>query len=157
MNMSAKGLDALKDEEGCVLHEYRDQAGLPSIGIGHLLTRSELASGKIVIDGVPVKYADGITMQQALRLLAQDLHPAEEAVRNNVKVSLSQNQFDALVSFTFNVGTGAFAGSTLLKQLNQSNYVAVPEQLARWNKAGGKVCDTLVHRRAREAKMWSAA
>lgn len=155
MNTSARGLDFLKIEEGCVLHVYKDQAGLPSIGIGHLLTKSERASGKIVIKGESVKYADGITQQQALDLLAQDVAPAEEAVRFGVKVILSQNQFDALVSFTFNVGTGAFSGSTLLKQLNQGNYTDVPAQLVRWTRAGGKVCDTLVNRRAREARLWT--
>jgi lysozyme len=155
LRMSAKGLQALQKEEGCVLHVYRDQAGLPTIGIGHLLTKSERTSGKIVIGGVSVKYADGITQQQALDLLAQDLHPAEDAVRNSVKVQLSQNQFDALVSFTFNAGTGGFTNSTMLKLLNKGQYDAVPKQMARWVYADGQVCDDLEERRAREAKLWS--
>jgi lysozyme len=155
MNMSSKGLVALKNEEGCVLHVYKDQAGLPTIGVGHLLTKAELSSGKIVINGTAIKYGDGITTQQAMDLLAQDLHPAEDAVRNGVKVSLSQNQFDALVSFTFNAGTGGFTNSTMLKLLNKGQYDAVPKQMARWVYVDGQVCDDLEERRAREAKLWS--
>ena len=68
-------------------------AGLPTIGVGHLLTRSELTSGKIVINGVPVKYADGLTEQQVTDLLAQDVKPAATVVNSNVKVPLNQNQY----------------------------------------------------------------
>lgn len=155
MQMSNRGLELLKHEEGCVLHVYGDQAGLPSIGIGHLLTKAELSSGKILIAGIPVKYANGITLQQALDLLEQDLQPAEAVVRARVKVDLTQNQFDALTSFAFNAGIGAFANSTLLKLLNQGDYAAVPAQLARWVHADGKVCDDLVERRQRETGIWN--
>jgi lysozyme len=153
--MSKNGLSLLKAWEGCVLHQYKDPAGLPSIGIGHLLTRAELASGKIVINGLPVKYTAGITTQQALDLLAQDLIPAERAVNTGVKVGLTQNQFDALTSFAFNAGDGAFAGSTLLRLLNQGQYSQVPAQLMRWVHAGGEVCDVLKDRRAAEVKLWN--
>ena len=155
MQMSQHGLELLTQWEGCELKVYNDSAGLPTIGVGHLLTKSELTSGKIVIGGAPVKYGAGITQQQAEQLLAQDLDPAEAAVNGGVKVKLSQNQFDALTSFTFNVGTGAFASSTLLRLLNQGQYAQVPEQLMRWTRAGGRVVQGLVNRRQNEIKLWN--
>src|SRR5947199_9460312 len=120
MKMSPHGLQLLEQWEGFELKLYKDSAGLPTIGVGHLLTKAELSSGKITINGVSVKYGDGLTNQQVTDLLSQDVQPAAAAVNNGVKVPLNQNQFDALVSFTFNVGTGAFTSSTLLKVLNQS-------------------------------------
>jgi lysozyme len=155
MQMSQHGLDLLTQWEGCELKVYNDSAGLPTIGVGHLLTKSELMSGKISIGGVPVQYSNGLTQQQAETLLAQDLDPTEAAVNGGVKVTLSQNQFDALTSFTFNVGVGAFTGSTLLKLLNQKQYAQVPEQLMRWTRAGGRVVQGLVNRRQNEIKLWN--
>lgn len=155
MQMSQHGLSLLEQWEGFKLQVYKDSAGLPTIGVGHLLTRSELASGKIIINGVPVQYAGGLTQQQVTDLLAQDVTPAQQAVSTGVKVALNQNQFDALVSFTFNVGAGAFLGSTLLKLLNQGQYDQVPTQLLRWTRAGGVVVQGLVNRRNNEIKLWN--
>jgi lysozyme len=155
MQMSENGLELLKQWEGFELKVYKDSAGLLTIGVGHLLTKSELSSGKIVINGVTVKYANGLTEQQALDLLSQDVQPAEQTVNTNVKVPLNQNQFDALVSFTFNVGGGAFKSSTLLKVLNQKQYTEVPTQLLRWTRAGGKVVQGLLNRRQNEIKLWN--
>jgi lysozyme len=155
MQMSQHGLQLLEQWEGFKLQVYKDSAGLPTIGVGHLITKSEQASGTINIAGVPVNYAGGLTQQQVTDLLAQDVVPAQNAVNNGVKVALNQNQFDALVSFTFNVGVGAFTGSTLLKVLNQGQYDQVPTQLLRWTKAGGKVVQGLVNRRNNEIKLWN--
>lgn len=155
MQISEPGLELLKQWEGFELKVYKDSAGLPTIGVGHLITKSEQSSGNIVIAGVPVQYANGLTDQQALDLLSQDVQPAENSVNNGVKVDLNQNQFDALVSFTFNVGVGAFTSSTLLKVLNQGQYDQVPDQLRRWNKAGGKVVQGLVNRRENEVELWN--
>ncbi|HYY92981.1 MAG TPA: lysozyme [Pyrinomonadaceae bacterium] len=155
MQMSQHGLQLLEQWEGFKLQVYKDSAGLPTIGVGHLITKSEQASGTINIAGVPVKYAGGLTQQQVTDLLAQDVVPAQNAVNNGVKVALNQNQFDALVSFTFNVGVGAFTGSTLLKVLNQGQYDQVPTQLLRWTRAGGKVVQGLVNRRNNEIKLWN--
>ncbi len=155
MRMSDNGLELLKQWEGFKLEVYKDSAGLPTIGVGHLLTKSELASSKIVIGGVPVQYADGLTDQQVLDLLSQDVTPADQAVNTGVTVELNQNQFDALVSFTFNVGVGAFTSSTLLKVLNQQQYDQVPTQLLRWTRAGGQVVQGLVNRRQNEIKLWN--
>jgi lysozyme len=153
--MSEHGLELLKQWEGFKNTVYKDSAGLDTIGVGHLITSSEKSSGTITINGVAVQYANGLTDQQVLDLLSQDVQPAEQAVNNGVKVALDQNQFDALVSFTFNVGVGAFTSSTLLKVLNQSQYDGVPDQLRRWNKAGGQVVQGLVNRRENEVKLWN--
>lgn len=156
MKMSAHGLGLLEQWEGFKLKVYKDSAGLPTIGVGHLLTKSELTSGKIVIKGVSVKYANGLTNQQVIDLLAQDVAPVGQVVTKAVTVPLTQNQFDALVSFTFNVGNAAFTGSTLLKVLNQKQYKEVPEQLLRWTRSGGKVVPGLVNRRENEIKLWNS-
>jgi lysozyme len=154
MLMSQRGQAMLEQWEAFKLHVYKDSAGLPTIGVGHLLTKSELTSGKIIINGVAVRYANGLTQQQVNDLLAQDLKPAEQAVTSGVKVALNQNQFDALTSFAFNVGTGAFSGSTLLKVLNQGQYNQVPAQLMRWKHSGGQVTQGLINRREDEIKLW---
>jgi lysozyme len=154
MKMSEHGLKLLKEWEGQINHVYRDSAGYPTIGIGHLLTDVEKTAGHININDVAVDYSNGITDQQCLDLLAQDVTPAEHAVIANVTCELNQNQFDALVSFTFNIGVGAFASSTLVKLLNEGQYNQVPTQLMRWTKAGGKECDGLMARRSNESKLW---
>jgi lysozyme len=155
MQMSEHGLGLLQKWEGFELKVYKDSAGLPTIGVGHLLTRSELTSGKIVINGVPVQYSAGLTNQQALDLLGQDVKPAERAVNTGVKVALNQNQFDALVSFTFNVGGAAFTSSTLLKVLNQQQNDEVPKQFLRWVRSGGQVVQGLLNRRQNEISLWN--
>lgn len=154
MTMSEKGLQLLTDFEGFETEVYKDVAGLPTIGVGHLLTPSELSSGKIVINGQSVEYVNGLTTQQVHDLLAQDLQRFDAAVNDNVTVALKQYQFDALVSFSFNVGVGAFTGSTLLKVLNQGKYDDVPAQLRRWVYSGGQKVRGLVNRREHEVQMW---
>ena len=122
---SDAGLEAIMEHESFIETIYNDQAGYPTIGYGHKLTAAEIKSGV---------YADGITKEQAIKLLRQDIGIAEAAVRNNVTVPLTQNQFDALVSFTYNVGAGNFRSSTLLMQLNSRNYSGTANQFSRWNK-----------------------
>lgn len=145
MKISQTGLDLVKHFEGLRLEAYRDVAGIPTIGYGH-------TSG--------VKMGDSITEAEAEELLRKDLERFEAAVSRLVKVPLSQPQFDALVSFTFNVGSGALASSTLLRMLNEGRYGAVPAQLARWDKAtvnGQKVqIAGLARRRAAEAELWAS-
>lgn len=134
-------IEKLKQWEGCRLIAYRDPAGIWTIGYGHT--------------GPDVKPGMQITQEQADRLLMGDLARFEFAVDRAVKVPLTDNQFGALVSFAFNVGAAAFDKSTLLKRLNQGNYSAVPGELARWNRAGGKQLAGLVNRRAAEAVLWA--
>jgi lysozyme len=156
MPMSAKGQRKLAAWEGCKPRAYRDAAGKLTIGVGHLLTRSELSSGKIWIQGEAVRYAAGLSDRQVLDLLGQDLQGAENAVNECVEVELQQNQFDALVSFCFNVGATAFKNSTLLRRLNQGGYEEVPAQLRRWVHCSGIVVPGLVSRRQHEIVLWNA-
>lgn len=154
MQMSERGKELLSQWEGMEANVYRDVAGLPTIGVGHLLSKDELTSGKIVIDGQAVKYADGLTHAQIIALLGQDLAIFEQAVNDSVQVTLQQHQFDALVSFAFNVGAAAFRGSTLLKRLNEGKYSDVPNQLKRWVYAGGQKVQGLINRRHNEIQLW---
>lgn len=142
--------------EGIELKAYRDVAGYLTIGVGHLLTKDELTSGKIWIRGIPLKYANGLTHQQVMDLLGQDLEKFEQAVTDSVVVPLTQNQFDALVAFSFNVGVNAFKNSTLVKLLNQGQYHEVPNQLRRWIYAGGQILRGMVQRREYEIMLWNA-
>ena len=156
MKTSDHGKKQIIAWEGFEPRVYSDAAGKLTIGVGHLLTPSELSSGKIWIEGAPVRYADGLSASQILELLGQDLEGAEAAVNNGVEVELSQNQFDALVSFCFNVGAAAFRASTLLKLLNRGQYDDVPAQLRRWVHCRGEVVQGLIRRRQHEIALWSA-
>jgi lysozyme len=155
MQVGPSGRALFKEWEGLDVNEYLDSGGAPTIGIGHLMTRSERMSGKILIKGKPVVYRNGLSVQQCWDLLDQDLDPAEAAVNGGVKVALNQNQFDALVSFVFNVGASAFATSTLLKVLNAGHHDQVPAQLLRWVRDNGKIVKGLVNRRNKEIELWS--
>lgn len=155
MQVGQQGKNLFKDWEGLVPHEYLDSGGAPTIGIGHLLTRSERTSGKIVIGGKALDYRNGLTEPQCWDLLDQDLNDVESTVNKSVAVPLNQNQFDALVSFAFNVGNGAFRGSTLLKLLNQRQYDQVPAELRRWNRDNGHVVQGLSNRREKEVALWN--
>ena len=157
MNTSIEGLEALKRREGVVYLMYRDSAGLPSIGVGHLLTKDELRSGKIELTPEAVDWHMGLTEAQVDALLRRDLDAAEIAVGTGVHVSLSQPQFDTLVSFAFNVGRNAFRNSTLLRLLNAGDYGAVPGQLRRWVHSAGQRDPILVKRREDEILQWEAA
>ena len=152
-NVTARGRDMIVRLEGLRLDAYRDVAGLLTIGVGHLLTRSELSSGKIHIAGQPVRWGDGITQQQALALLDQDLDETERAVER-LAPGLTDAQFDALVSWTFNVGIGALANSTLLRKIRAGKLEDVPQQMMRWVRAGGVVVPGLIRRREQEAALW---
>lgn len=152
--MSDRGRALLTQWEGSEPHVYKDVANLPTIGVGHLLTADERASGQIFIAGQAVPVAGGLNSEQIDQLLAQDLARFERAVTDLVVVDLSQNQYDALVSFAFNLGTTTLKTSTLLRLLNGGDYAAVPDQLRRFVNAGGKRVQGLVNRRENEVKLW---
>lgn len=139
MRTSQKGIDLIKKFEGCRLEAYKCPAGIWTIGYGHT---------KGVKDG------QIITQEQAEEFLREDLRIFEQTVESCVKVPLSQNQFDALVSFCYNCGSGALKTSTLLRLLNEGNYSEAGEQFLRWNKAGGKVLVGLTRRREEEREMF---
>jgi lysozyme len=155
MRIDQAGIDFIKESEDVKPFVYLDVAGLPTIGAGHLLTRDELTSGKIMIDGHAYKYHDGLSDSIIDRLLMRDLHIAELAVKTGVKVDLNQHQYNALVSFVFNVGIGAFKKSTLLKRLNAGAYAQVPEQMRRWIFSAGQQIKGLKNRREKEIELWN--
>ncbi|MDQ3936626.1 MAG: glycoside hydrolase family protein [Actinomycetota bacterium] len=147
MRISDEGLALIAEFEGFVDHPYNDAAGHATIGFGHLLHHGPVTAEDRRRWG-KMSHADG------LKLLRSDIRSRERAVDAAVKVPLTQNQFDALVSFVYNLGEGALRQSTLLKKLNAGNYDAVPAELAKWNKAGGRVLPGLVRRRKAEAARW---
>lgn len=154
--MYFKSIDKLVELEGLRQKVYLDSATKKTIGIGHLLTVDELLTSKIKIRGKYYDYSMGLDIDLCKKLCEQDLDRFCEAVDELVEVDLTQNQFDALVIFCFNVGIRAFSKSTLLKLLNQGDYKSVPGQLLRWNKSNGKVIAGLINRRDAEIKLWNA-
>lgn len=144
MITSAHGRDLITQREGKRLTAYKDSVGILTIGVGH----TSAAGSPTVTAGLK------ITDKECDDILARDLHAVEKQVNDPVKVHLTQNQFDALVSFTFNVGGGAFKGSTLLKKLNAGDYAGAADQFLVWNKAGGKVLKGLTTRRESERKQF---
>jgi len=155
MRIDQAGIDFIKAAEGVKPFVYLDVAGLPTIGAGHLLTRDELTSGKIMIAGYAYKYQDGLSDKLIDLLLKQDLQIAETAIQNNVKVDLNQNQYNTLVSFVINIGVAAFKESTLLKWLNAGLHSKVPVQMRRWIFSGGQQIRGLKNRREKEMALWS--
>jgi lysozyme len=142
MQTSDRGIDLIKRHEELRQHAYPDPAtgGEPwTIGYGH-------TGG--------VRRGDTCDVERAEYWLRQDLGEAERAVHDFVVVPLSQNQFDALVDFVFNVGVGHFGNSTLLHKLNASDYQGAADEFLRWNKAGGHVMAGLVHRREDEQRLF---
>ena len=142
MNLGYKGTKILKFFEGCRLTAYQDSVGVWTIGYGHT---------KGVYDGMT------ITQEEAEQMLLTELEEYEGYVEKYVTVPLTQNQFDALVVWVYNLGPTNFRNSTLLKELNSGNYTAAGKEITRWNKAGGKVLAGLVRRREAEAKLFNEA
>ena len=142
-------------EGGGRLTAYQDPAGLWTIGVGHLLDRAELMSGKIGLT-MYVPWHTGLDIDQVEELFLQDLAPVEAAIQRFVRVLLLQNQVDALASFIFNVGVEAFHQSTLLKRLNAGDVAGVPAEMVKWVYAAGKVLPDLRYRRSREIALWNA-
>src|SRR3712207_5629714 len=130
--MSARGRELLVEWEGFKRTAYRDAAGLLPIGVGHLITKEELNSRRLRLGGVAVPFDAGLSEEQVRMLLAQDLAQYEDAVRKHVLVDLDQDQFDALVSFCFNVGIDAFRKSSLVKCVNCGSLADVPDELRKW-------------------------
>jgi lysozyme len=141
MEISAIGKALIRKSEGFRGITYRDVNGFATIGYGHRLQQADA-------------FPDGIDEALAEHILACDCDEAEEAIERLVKVPLTQGQFDALVDFTFNLGQGRLASSTLLKQLNAGRYDDAAEQLLRWDIAGGKENAGLKARREAEYELW---
>lgn len=135
MNISEPGLKIIKDFEGLKLQAYLDTGGVPTIGYGH-------------IKGV--KMGDTCTLAQAETWLREETAGAVAAVNAALKVPVSQNQFDAMVSLTYNIGNQAFRDSTLLRMLNAGDVAGATGQFKRWNKDNGQAVKGLTNRRLAE-------
>lgn len=154
LHLSLPGAASLIEAEDWCNKVYPDSDKNLTIGVGHLLSRSELSSGKVIIRDRAIKWQSGLTDVEVMHLLVQDVATREETINRLVTVALFQHQFDALLMFVFNIGEEAFANSTLLRLLNQGGYSAVPGQLRRWVHAGGKVSKGLKARREKEVAVW---
>jgi lysozyme len=140
MQYSLTGLRLTESFEGCRLTAYYDAVGVLTIGYGH--TGPDVYPGQI------------ITQAQAETLLLSDVQTAVACVNGNVRVALTQNEFDSLVDFTFNEGVHSFESSTLLRDLNAGNYAAAASQFSAWVMAGGRRLEDLVRRRQAEANLF---
>ena len=141
MKLSENGKKLIKKYEGCRLKAYKCPRGVWTIGYGHTNN---------------VRPDDVITQDEAEELFKQDIKVFENAVNKLVKAKLNQNQFDALVSFTFNLGYGekGLGGSTLLRLLNSSDYIGASKQFSRWVYSGDIVLEGLIKRRTEEKELF---
>ena len=140
MKISAEGIALIKKFEGCELVAYQCSAKVWTIGYGHT---------KDVNEG------DTWSQSHAEHMLEVELHEYESYINEYVTAPLSQNQFDALVSWVYNLGPANLKASTLLKVVNAEDYAGVPAQIKRWNKAGGEILDGLIRRREAEARLFN--
>lgn len=140
MKISENGINLIKSFEGCCLDAYKCPSGVLTIGYGHT--------------GSDVKTGLKITSQQAEELLKKDLEYFENKINNLLCVQLNQNQYDAIVSFVFNIGVGAFSESTMLKFLNSGCISLAAEQFDRWIYSGGIKLNGLVKRRKAEKELF---
>lgn len=141
-HVTRHGIELIKRFEGFSAAPYLCPAGYLTIGYGHLVRDKE-------------KWRNGIDRIQAEELLAADMQGAEKAVLRLIQVPLSDGQFDALTSFTFNLGAGALQRSTLRRKVNREEHGDVPAELLKWIWAGGRKLEGLIKRREAEANLYS--
>ncbi|KAF4513807.1 UNVERIFIED_CONTAM: hypothetical protein B566_EDAN011729 [Ephemera danica] len=139
--VSDNGIELLKKFEGCKTTAYKGSDNVWTIGYGH--------TGPEVVEGLK------ITQQQATDYLKSDLTKFENIVSGALNKPVNQNQFDALVVFSYNIGGTAFKNSTALEMINAGKYDAVPEAMEKWNKVKGVVSQGLQNRRAAEVDLWN--
>lgn len=144
MRISDKGISLIKQFEGLRLTAYQDSVGVWTIGYGW----TQPVDGKTIRPGMTIKE------ETAERLLRTGLVGYESDVSKLVKVKLTQGQFDALVSFAYNLGARALSTSTLLQKLNAGDYAGAADEFPRWNKAGGKILPGLTRRREAERALF---
>mgnify|MGYP000461595003 FL=1 len=143
-HVTQEGLSLIKHFEGFSEAIYLDAAGLPTIGYGHLLRPGEAEM-----------FRRGISHEAAIALLIKDVEAAERSVLRLIAVPLTNGQFDALVSFTFNLGGGALQRSTLRRKVNREEHDNVPAEFLRWVWAGGRKLKGLLKRRRSEAHLYA--
>jgi len=141
MEVSVRGLNLIKRFEGLSLKPYLCPAKIPTIGYGNTFYEE---GTKVAMDDKP------ITIKRAEMLLKLIVDKFAIGVEKVLKVPLEQNQFDAVVSFSYNVGLGSLKSSTLLKKINDGKFLEASKEFGRWNKANGKILDGLTKRREAE-------
>ncbi|MFA7085465.1 MAG: lysozyme [Aliarcobacter sp.] len=146
MKVSSKGLELIKEFEGFSSVAYLCSAKKATIGYGNTFWE----------DGTPVKIGDQISKERAETLLKHVVDNFSVAVEVDIKIEVTQNQFDAMVSLAYNIGLGAFKNSTLLRQLNRGNFVGASQEFLRWNKSNGKPLLGLTRRREREKLLFDS-
>ncbi|WP_343620373.1 lysozyme [Acinetobacter proteolyticus] len=144
MSISAHGINLITSFEDLKLNAYDDGTGIWTIGFGTTVYPNKAR----------VKKGERCTLEQAKSFFQYDLRRFEKTVNEAVRVPISQNQFDALVSLAYNIGSNAFKNSTLLKYLNALAYQDAADQFLVWNKGGGKVLKGLIHRRQVERSLF---
>ena len=140
-NTGVPGVELIKSFEGLRLDKYQDAIGKWTIGYGHLILPNE-------------NFPRPLMLQEAEDLLRADLGMTERGIRQMVKVDLNQNQFDALVSFAFNLGPANLKSSTLLRKVNSGDFNGAAEEFPKWNHAGGQVLAGLTARRNAEKNLF---
>lgn len=163
MKISDRGIEWLKDKEGCVKQNdkhiiYDDRTKFPILPDGPLPKGATIGYGHLIKPGED--FSKGLTEKQATELLMNDIAKAQRVVQENITPPLSQNQYDALVSLAFNIGAGNFKNSTIVKYINDKNYVSniYPTQekaWKAWNRSNGKVSTGLINRRNYEWEMFN--
>ena len=145
MKISSLGLELIKEFEGFSANAYLCPAKIPTIGYGNTFYE----------DGRKVKLGEQISKTDALELLEKIVNKDfADKIFSAIKVPVAQNQFDAMVSLAYNIGTGSFLKSTLLKKVNAGDFIGASEEFLKWNKSGGKELLGLTRRRKREQDLF---
>ena len=158
MKVSQKCIEQIKKDEGVRSRPYQCPALLWTVGVGHVIdpnhAKVKLADRKQL--PIPAGWDRVLSAAEIDEILRKDLNRFEAGVLRLIKVELTQGQFDALVSFSFNVGLGNLQNSTLRMKINRGDYEGAAEQFLVWTKAGGKVLKGLVIRRTHEKEMFES-
>ncbi len=158
MKVSQRCIDNIKKDEGVRQRPYQCPALLWTVGVGHVIDpmhgRMKLEDRKNL--PIPAGWDRTLSMEEVDEILRQDLTRFELGVSRLITVPLTQGQFDALVSFSFNVGLGNLQNSTLRMKVNRKDFEGAAEQFLVWTKAGGKVLPGLVKRRTHEKEMFES-
>ena len=156
MKVSQKCIEQIKKDEGVRSRPYQCPALLWTVGVGHVIdpnhAKVKLADRKQL--PIPAGWDRVLSADEIDEILRKDLARFESGVLRLIKVPMTQGQFDALVSFSFNVGLGNLQNSTLRMKLNRGDYEGAAEQFLVWTKAGGRVLPGLVKRRTHEKEMY---
>ena len=145
MKISSRGLELIKEFEGFSSVSYLCPAKIPTIGYGNTFWE----------DGRKVKMGEQISKEKALELLEYVVNKDfSQKIYPLIKVEISQNQFDSMVSLAYNIGVGAFSKSTLLKKVNANDFKGAGDEFLKWNKSGGKPLLGLTRRRERERELF---